>query len=441
MTSTTAHNASLYRIAKQLIPGGTQLLSMRPELHAPEVWPAYYQRASGCEIVDLDGRTLLDMSTNGIGACLLGYADPDVTQAVTQRIACGSMCSLNSPDEVRLAQQLVSIHPWPHQVRFARTGGEAVAIAVRIARAATGRDRIAFCGYHGWHDWYLAANIATADALANHLLAGLEPRGVPRALAETALPFRYNELSELHSIVRKHGRQLAAVVIEPTRSCDPLDGFLEGVRQACDESGAALICDEISTGWRLAHGGAHLRYDLQPDLAVFAKALGNGHPIAAILGIARYMDAAQDTFISSTYWTESVGSVAALATIAKLKQYDVPAHVMEIGTRVMQGWQDLGRSHGIPTVASGHPAMAHLEFAHPQAAGLGTLYTVRMLDHHILTGARYYPTLAHSTTHLDRFFQAVDNVFPEIAAAIANQDIENRLRTPVRQSGFQRLTC
>ncbi len=230
------------------------------------------------------------------------------------------------------------------------------------------------------------------------------------------------------------------MVIEPTRNYEPLPGFLEGVRLACDKCGAALICDEISTGWRLVHGGAHLRFGLQPDIAVFAKALGNGHPIAAILGSARYMSAAQDTFISSTYWTESVGPVAALATIAKLKQYDVAAHVAEIGDRVMRGWRDLGARHGIPTVATGHPAMAHLDFAHPQAAALGTLYTIRMLDHHILAGPRYYPTLAHSSTHVDRFFHAVENVFPEIAAAIASNDVDSRLRTSVRQSGFQRLT-
>ena len=325
----------LYRRAKQLIPGGTQLLSKRPEMFAPDQWPPYYRSARGCEVVDLDGNTYLDMSITGIGACLLGYADPDVTDAVVRRVQNGSMCTLNPPEEVELAETLIGLHPWAQNVRFARSGGEAMAVAVRIARAATGRDVVAFCGYHGWHDWYLAANrvpAGQADPLQGHLLPGLSPRGVPSQLAGTALPFNYNKLDELAAIVRQHAGNLAAVVMEPTRNVPPQPGFLEGVRELCDRSGAALIVDEITAGWRFALGGAHLLYGLQPDVAVFAKALGNGHPMAAIIGRARVMQTAQDSFISSTYWTEGVGPVAALATIRKLRQVDVPAHVRAIGS-------------------------------------------------------------------------------------------------------------
>ena len=212
----------LYRLAKSLIPGGTQLLSKRPEMFAPDQWPGYFREARGCEVVDLDGRRYVDMSTMGIGACLLGYNDPDVTEAVVARVKNGSMCTLNSPEEVELAQLLLSIHPWANKVRFGRTGGEAMAIAVRIARASTGRDVVAFCGYHGWHDWYLAANRTAQpgnDALQKHLLPGLSPRGVPTQLAGTALPFNYNQLDSLAAIVQREGPRLAAVVMEPTRDC------------------------------------------------------------------------------------------------------------------------------------------------------------------------------------------------------------------------------
>jgi glutamate-1-semialdehyde 2,1-aminomutase len=198
----------LYRLAKSLIPGGTQLLSKRPEMFAPDQWPGYFREAHGVETVDLDGQHYVDMTTMAIGACLLGFNDPDVTEAVVARVRNGSMCTLNNPEEVELAQLLLSLHPWAENVRFGRSGGEAMAIAVRIARAATGRDVVAFCGYHGWHDWYLAANRTTAtgeDALQKHLLPGLSPSGVPSQLAGTALPFNYNQIDSLAKIVAEHG--------------------------------------------------------------------------------------------------------------------------------------------------------------------------------------------------------------------------------------------
>src|SRR5689334_6171163 len=163
----------LYKKAKTLIPGGTQLLSKRPEMFLPDLWPSYYSKAKGAHVWDLDGRKYLDMSYSGIGSCILGYADPDVDRAASNAIRRGNMTTLNSPDEVRLAELLLEIHPWAEKVRYARTGGEVMAMAVRIARAATGRDVIAFCGYHGWHDWYLSANLAENSALDGHLLAGL----------------------------------------------------------------------------------------------------------------------------------------------------------------------------------------------------------------------------------------------------------------------------
>ncbi len=336
MDTTRSTSLELYRLAKTLIPGGTQLLSKRPEMFAPDQWPAYYREAQGCEVVDLDGNRYLDMTIMGVSSCLLGYNDPDVTAAVVRRVQAGSMCTLNNPEEVELAQLLIALHPWAENVRFGRSGGEAMTIAVRIARAATERDLVAFCGYHGWHDWYLAANRVAEgdqDRLVGHLLPGLAPNGVPSQLAGTALTFPYNDLDQLSAIVQRHGTNLAAVVMEPTRSADPQPGFLEGVRELCDRAGAVLVFDEITAGWRLALGGSHLRYGVTPDMAVFAKAMSNGHPMAAIIGRAKAMQAAQESFISSTYWTEGVGPTAALATIRKMQQVDVPTHVAAIGSK------------------------------------------------------------------------------------------------------------
>lgn len=435
-----------YARARQLIPGGTQLLSKRPEMFAPGLWPAYAREARGCEVTDLDGRRFVDMTTSGIGSCLLGYADPDVTAAVQRRIALGSMSTLNSVEEVELAELLIELHPWAEQVRYARSGGESMAVAVRIARAATGRDKIAFCGYHGWSDWYLAANVNPAgatDSLQGHLLPGLAPSGVPRGLAGTALPFAYNRLDQLQHIVSQHGRELAAVVMEPTRSVDPEPGFLEGVRELCTSCGATMIFDEISSGWRMHCGGAHLKYGVMPDVAVFAKALGNGHPMAAIIGRRSVMEAAQSSFISSTYWTEAVGPTAALATIRKLRDINIADHTWHIGGLVRDGWISLGQRHAVPVKVSGHSALLSLSFAHDQAAALGTLLTARMLERGFLTGSGFYPSYAHKPQHVAQYLAALEPIFPELASAIVEGNILERLQAigqPVRHTGFARLT-
>ena len=442
--SVNSGGQDLYGRAKLLIPGGTQLLSKRPEMFAPGRWPAYYREARGCEIVDLDGRPFLDMTIMGIGTCLLGYNDPDVSAAVMRRIEMGSMCSLNNPEEIELGELLVEIHPWAQQVRYARTGGEAMAIAVRIARAHTGRACVAFCGYHGWHDWYLAANLSVGgegDQLRDHLLPGLEAKGVPAGLAGTAMPFHYNRIDELQGIVKARGRELAAVVMEPTRSHDPDPGFLEEVRRLCEACGAVLIVDEITAGWRFAHGGAHLKYGLEPDLAVFAKALGNGHPMAAVIGRRGVMEAAQSTFISSTYWTEGVGPTAALATVRKLGTLDVPRHLERIGTLFRARLGQLAHEHGIGLTFSGHPAITILAFEHPHAAALQTLFTTRLLDHGILAAAGFYATWAHREEHVNRYLEAAAGVLPEIAEAIEKDDVLARLGDDgVKFSGFSRLT-
>lgn len=435
-----------YQTAKSLIPGGTQLLSKRPEMFAPEQWPAYYREAHGCEVIDIAGNRYLDMSLGGILSCILGYSDPDVNAAVIRRVSLGSMSTLQTYDEVELAQKLIDIHPWADQVRLTRAGGETMAVAVRIARATTGRSKVAVCGYHGWHDWYLAANLATPetqsskDALTGHLLPGLEPAGVPEGLAGTALTFHYNRLDELDRLLAEHPGELAAIVMEPTRHQDPEPGFLEGVRERCDRFGAQLIFDEISIGWRLGLGGAHLKFGVTPDLAVFAKALGNGFPIGAVIGARDAMQAAQNSFISSTFWTEGVGPAAAMACLSKMQRIDVPAHLRTIGSLVIEGWQRLGEKHRLPVRTPGRPVAALLSFEHPQAAALLTLLTSQMLKRGFLAGGGFNPMLAHEPRHVDAYLWALDEVFAILAAAIRDDKIVERIGGPVKHTGFARLT-
>ena len=282
----------LYAKARKLIPGGNQLLSKRPELFLPDQWPAYYSRAKGVDVWDMDGNRYIDCSHSGVGAPILGYADEEVESAVIEAVKAGSTTTLNCPEEVELAELLLELHPWADMVRYARTGGEIMAVAVRIARASAGRDKIAFCGYHGWHDWYLAANLAGDSTLDGHLLPGLEPAGVPRGLAGTMFPFHYNRIDQLKEIVAEHGPELAAIVMEPARGTGPAEGFLEEVRSIATKIGAVLIFDEVTSAWRMNTGGIHLTYGVVPDVAVFAKALSNGYPMGAIIGTEAVMEAA-----------------------------------------------------------------------------------------------------------------------------------------------------
>jgi len=347
---------------------------------------------------------------------------------------------LNCPEEVELAELLCELHPWADMVRYARSGGEAMAIAVRTARARTGRDKVAFCGYHGWHDWYLAANLAEEDALDGHLLPGLEPAGVPRGLLGTALPFHYNKIDELEAIVSANEGQLAVIAMEPIRNHDPEPGFLERVREIATGSGAALIFDEITAGWRLNTGGAHLLYGVTPDIAVFAKAISNGYPMAAVIGIQDVLQAAQNTFISSTYWTERIGPAAALATMRKHQRCDVPRHLIDVGERIQSGWRTAADHAGLSITVTGMPPLGHFSLDYENGQAIRTLFTQMMLEKGFLATNAFYATYAHQAAHVESYLQSVEETFVFLAEVIEKGEVEGHLKGPVAHSGFQRLT-
>jgi len=432
--------ADLWRKAKKMIPGGNQLLSKRSEQFLPDYWPAYYRKAKGVEVWDLDNNHYIDMSIMGIGACPLGYADPDVDAAVKSRIDNGSMCTLNSPEEVELAEKLIRLHPWAEQVRYARCGGEAMTIAVRIARAHTKKDTVAFCGYHGWHDWYLAANLADDSNLDGHLLPGLAPTGVPRGLKGTSMPFQYNHAEEIAAIAEKQEGKLAAIVLEPTRDHEPSAGFLQAVQKIAKENDAVLIVDEVSSGFRLMTGGAHLLYGLKPDIAVFAKAMSNGYPMAAIIGNEEVMRSAQDTFISSTYWTEGIGPVAALATIEKYEQCNVPDHLVKNGIAVQKGWIRAADEEELEIEVGGSPPLSHFAIKDEQGFAAHTLYTQIMLEKGFLAGKSFYASYTHNEEHINAYLGATRDAFKKIVQGFNNEDLIHMLKGPVANPGFHRLT-
>jgi len=435
---TTGKGQALWQRAKQLIPGGNMLLSKRAEMFLPDQWPAYFSRAKGCRVWDLDGRPLIDMSIMGIGTNALGYGHPEVDAAVAATVAAGNMSTLNCPEEVWLAERLVELHPWSEMARFARSGGEANAVAIRIARAATGRDTVAICGYHGWHDWYLATNLKNASGLEEHLLPGLEPNGVPNALAGSVKPFSFNRLDQLEKIASSNN--LAAVKMEVQRSHPPKKGFLEGVRELCNRRGIVLIFDECTSGFRETFGGLHKKYGVEPDMAMFGKALGNGYAISAIIGRRSVMEAAQTSFISSTFWTERIGPSAALKTLGVMERERSWEIITEIGNKVTRRWQELANTHGLKIQISGLPALAGFSFVSPHALAYKTLITQEMLHRGFLASTLLYSCTAHTPELINQYFDALDQVFKLVAECESGvKDLQQHLRGPVCHSGFKRL--
>ena len=431
---------SLYKYAKKIIPGGTQIFSKRPEIFLPDNWPSYYQRAKGVYVWDLDGNSYIDATHNGLGASILGYADDDINKAVIEAIESGSITTLNCPEEVELAEFLIKYHPWAEMVRYARTGGEAVSIAIRIARAATEKEIILFCGYHGWHDWYLAANLGDDKALDGQLLPGLSPSGVPRSLKGSAIPFEYNNFDSLLNLTKRYKDKTAAIIMEPTRNIGPDDGFLNMVRELASENNIVLIFDEVTSGFRMCPGGVHRVMNVNPDIAIFAKAIANGFPMAAIIGRKNVMNAAQNTFISSAFWSEKIGPVAALATIKKCIKYDVYSHINKIGRKIKKIWKDNSDKFGLPIEIAGIPPLSIFSFSGKDAMIKQTIFTQEMLKHGFLASNAFYVLWKHDEKIIKKYSKAIEIVFELIRNASESKSLDKILNGPVRHSGFKRLT-
>ena len=429
---------ALWERAKEIIPGGSQLLSKRSEMFLPNRWPSYYEKAKGVEIWDLNGNKYIDMSLMGVGTCILGYADSTVNDAVKTAIDKGSMTTLNCHEEIELAELLLELHPSMDMVRFARTGGEAMAVAVRIARSYSDRDKIAFCGYHGWHDWYLSSNLASGDNLDYHLLSELEPKGIPRVLRGTSIPFSYNNIDELKNIIEDNN--IGTIVVEPIRYQEPKNDFLTEIRLLADEIDAVLIFDEITSGWRMRLGGIHPLYNVYPDIAVYGKAMGNGFPMAAVIGKRNIMDASQESFISSTFWTERVGPVASLATITKLKDYDVPSHIISIGNQIKAIWEKSAIEHNLKLKTMGIPPLKTFFFDYDKLNPIiNTFFTQDMLSHGFLASKSVYVSYSHTEDHIKCYLEAVDDVFKKISKAIETNKTNTLLNGPIAHEGLQHI--
>ncbi len=431
----------LYQRALETIPGGTQLISRRPTRFAYGVSPIYAARAKGARFWDVDGHEYIDW-VSGIGAIILGYADPVVDEAVKEQIGRGTMYSINHELEVELAEELIELVPCAEMVRYAKCGGEACAMAVRIARGVTGRDKILFCGYHGWHDWYLAANLSAEANLNEHLFSGIEPIGVPQALAGTAIPFPYGDLNALGDLLVKYREQVAAVVMEPMRSVEPPPGYLLGVAQACCDHEVLLVFDEVSTGFRLTAAGVQPHVGVSPDMAVFAKSISNGYPMAAVVGRRDVMAAAAHMFISSTYWSDTIGLRAALTTLREIRHRDLPAHFDWLGGELKTGLNEIARETGLNVTCDGIRVHPHLHFHDVDAdtrVRLATLYMQEMAKRGCHGYPSFYLNGAQGTAEIEQTMSAARETFTILARGLETKSLDQLLECELQQESFRRL--
>jgi len=428
----------LYSKAKKYIPGGNSLLSKRREMFAPGQWPAFFDTAKGIVVTDLEGHEYRDFSHFSVGTNTLGYGNENVDAAVYRCIQKGNMSTLNAPEEVYLAERLVKLHPWSSMARFARSGGEANSIAIRIARAYSGKSKIAFCGYHGWHDWYLAANIENSKNLDKQLLSGLSATGVPRELEGTVVPFNDGDLDTLEAMISRG--DFAAIKMEVMRSKAPSREYLQEVRNLADKHGCLLIFDECTSGFRETFGGLHLKYGINPDITVLGKTLGNGYAITAVLGTEPVMNCSQSTFISSTFFTERLGYVAALASLDEMERVKSWEVISNKGSIFKDRVSALFNKHGLKANISGMDALVSFNVDHADPIAAKTYITQEMLAEKFLAGNLFYPSIAHTGKDTDEFFLSLDKVIHKLSLIISSKDdIRNHLNGPVCHSTFQRL--
>jgi glutamate-1-semialdehyde aminotransferase len=384
----------IYEEAGKVIPGYTQLRSRLASGFAQGVSPVYADRAKGSRFTDVDGNEYIDW-VNAVSAIILGHHDDVVDDAVKEQIDRGSIYTVNSPKEVELANELIDTIPSAEMVKFSKGGGDACAAAARIARGATGRDIILFSGYHGWHDWYQSANYLDFP----DLVTGVGTRGVPKALAGTAIPFGEGDIDRLAMLFERHKGEVAAVMMEPIRSTDPPEGYLEAVKQLCHDNDAILIFDEVSCGWRIAIGGAQEYYGITPDMTVVAKCISNGYPMGAVVGKREFMEPAEDMFISSSYWSDNIGLTASIATIRELKRRDSPARFKEIGENIRAAMKEAIADVGISADVVGlfkSPAL-HIDLPDESLRPkVTTLFIQEMAKRGVHTSGGFMATLAHT---------------------------------------------
>ncbi len=426
-----------WKKAKLYIPGGNMIFSKRPELMSPGNWPVYYKKTNGCEIEDIDGNTYYDLSLMGVGTNILGYRNKTVDKKVIKVIKNGNISTLNNLYEFKLAKLLIQIHPWSQQAKFARTGGEANAIAIRIARVATNNGKIAVCGYHGWHDWYLAANISNKNNLNKHLLKNIPVNGVPKELKKNIYTFEFNDFDKIKYLVET--KKVKIIKMEVQRNIEPKNNFLAKVRKLSNKHNVILIFDECTSGFRETYGGLHKKYKVNPDMAIFGKAIGNGYPINAIIGKKKIMMCAEKTFISSTFLSEAVGPAAAIETIKFMKRNKTYKKIKKLGKLIKKKWIEISQKNKLPIEVFGLDGIPKFKFIHKDSNYLKTILIFEMLKRGFLTSTAIYLSNAHTDKIIKDYLKNLDYVFKKISLLIKKNNYKKMYKIKEASEGFGRL--
>ena len=424
--------------AKKIIPGGNQLLSKRSEIFLPDQWPNYYKKAKGCEVWDLDGKKYYDFAGMGVTSCTLGYANKDVNNVIKKALDKSNMCTLNADDEFYLAKKLLKIHTWAEMAKFCKSGGEACMVAIRLARAVSKKQKIAFCGYHGWHDWYLAANLQNSKNLDKQLLKGLSPKGVSQSFKNSIFPFNYNNIESLEKILKDQKNKIGIIIMEPMRAIKPKNNFLKKVRRIADKNKIILIFDEITSGFHDFYGGIHLKFKVNPDIAIFGKSLGNGYPISAIIGKRKYIDVSQDTFISSTMWTDKIGFVAANKTLEILEKKKINKKIVEYGKYIKKNWQLIAKKYSITIEIFGQDSMPGFKFEDKRNLEISTYFIQEMLYRGFLANTTISISSSYNQKIIDKYLKNFDKVFKKIQNSFKKKNF--LINGPIKHGTFQRLT-
>lgn len=418
MSERYGRSEELLKRAERSIPLGTQTFSKSKTQFPFGVSPYYATRAKGARLSDADGNEYIDF-INSLASVTLGYNDPDVTAAVQAQLERGVIFSLPTELEIDVAEQLIDMVPCAERVRFGKNGSDATAGAVRIARAFTGRDRIAVCGYHGWQDWYIGSTARN--------------KGVPAATRELTHRFEYNDLDSLDRLFHGHRDQIAAVILEPMNVVEPKPGFLEGVAEMARSRGAVVIFDETITGFRFANGGAQELFGVTPDLATLGKGLANGFPLSAVVGRADIMAEMEEVFFSFTMGGETLSLAAASAALRKVKNEPVVEKLRRTGVAILEGTRERIWRHGIDSFLSmsGHPSWTFLQFSDANGCSMWeikTLFMQEVLQRGILTHGTHNVSYAHSEQDVDRLLEVYDQVFPILREAVVDGAMRQYLR-------------
>ncbi len=431
-------NQKLWRRANVLIPSGNMLISKNPNLYLPNKWPTYFKKSKKISVWDLKNQKYTDMATMGVGTNILGYANSQIDKSVQNVLKKGTMTTLNCYEEVYLAEKLVAMHPWSEMVKFARTGGEANSISIRIARAASSKDNIAFCGYHGWHDWYLSSNLGNKNNLDEHLISSLNPLGVPNNLKNTAFPFSYGDFKTLEKLIKK--RNIGIIKMEVCRSSKPDISFLKKVRNIATKKKIILIFDECTSGFRESFGGLQKKINIKPDILILGKALGNGYPITAVLGKKEIMEYAEKTFISSTFWTDRIGPTAAIKTLEIMEKVKSWEKITKMGNYLNNQWKKIAKENNLNIKIEGLPAISKFTIKSNNFNAYKTFITQEMLKKKFLASNTVYLSIYHDKKIINEYLSILNDLFGVIKKCESgNENIFKKLEGPVAKKPFERL--